>query len=184
LNDREGIIEARRDVYDAVPARLGSALDARENNHLEKINQHLDFILRHKRGDAEYAAAGRKAIADHKASLSAHLSQIQNSNTMAGGKCQDGFYRFQDQSLRHSSRGHRPRLRFPKLHLPCKGNPTRTLKHFSLPFQGAGIFLRIIRGRYPRLLWLRPLAFRSASCPNSQRIETIRAPGRQIDLLK
>ena len=76
LNGREGIMEARRDVYDAVLARLGDALEARKNDNIKKIDQHVDFILRHKRGEAEYAVAGRKAIADHVAILAAHLNQI------------------------------------------------------------------------------------------------------------
>src|SRR6516162_9049063 len=58
---------------------------------------------------------------------------------------------FQAESLGYSSRGQRPRSRLCNLHLPCRGNPKRELNYFGLPFQGAGSFWGVIRGRCPRL---------------------------------
>jgi hypothetical protein len=60
--NREGLPEARRDVYDAVRARTSQIIAAEMDDDLAKMERHLEFILQHKEGRAEYSIAGRPAV--------------------------------------------------------------------------------------------------------------------------
>jgi hypothetical protein len=75
--NREGLPEARRDVYDAVLARGAEAKEARKQHDASQLDKHLGFLLRHKRGEAEYSIAGRRALADHQAAVKAELQALE-----------------------------------------------------------------------------------------------------------
>ena len=65
--NREGLPEARRDTYDNVLVRASDIASAA---------RHLDFILRHKKGQAEYSLAGRKALSVVRTILQAQLDAL------------------------------------------------------------------------------------------------------------
>lgn len=76
LNDREGLAKVRLDIYINVLGSCQKAIEARDEDNAKKLDQNLDQILRHKRGEAFYSFAGRAAIAKHKANMAAHLAEI------------------------------------------------------------------------------------------------------------
>ena len=60
--NREGLPEARRDVYENVIARAGEQNSALRNGDVKSLDKHTDYLLKHKRGEAEYAMAGRAGL--------------------------------------------------------------------------------------------------------------------------
>ena len=72
--NREGLPEARRDVYDNVMAREGEEFSARRNKSGNR--RHSDYLKKHKDGSAEYSMAGRKALGAVRAILEARLQEL------------------------------------------------------------------------------------------------------------
>ena len=60
--NREGLPEARRNVYFNVLARAGDQNSAMRNGDTKATKLHLDYLITHKAGRAEYSMAGRAAI--------------------------------------------------------------------------------------------------------------------------
>jgi hypothetical protein len=73
--NREGLPEARRDVFDSVIARSRDALFSRLDDNKEKSAQHVHFVMQHMLGHAEYAMAGRASLAKYHATVQ-ELSQV------------------------------------------------------------------------------------------------------------
>jgi hypothetical protein len=60
--NREGLPEARRDVYDSVRARIRDAFEAELDGDFKKRDRHVAFLLQHKHGQAAYSMAGRPMV--------------------------------------------------------------------------------------------------------------------------
>src|SRR5262245_5653921 len=61
--NREGLPDARRDAYDSVVLRSQAAYSPRLRRDSKTVNRYVEFMLQHKNGQAEYAMAGRPAVA-------------------------------------------------------------------------------------------------------------------------
>jgi len=62
--NREGLPEARRDMYYAVLTRAGAVKQTTSAQDITSLNHHLGFLQEHKNGAAEYSVAGRRALED------------------------------------------------------------------------------------------------------------------------
>lgn len=67
--NRDGMPEARRDVFDAVRARAREAYEAELDGDYKKLERHLDFLIQHKQGKAEFSMVGRPVVARHEKAL-------------------------------------------------------------------------------------------------------------------
>jgi uncharacterized protein (TIGR02646 family) len=67
--NREGLPEARREVYDSVLLRVGDITDAQVRGDVQRFHDHVKFLSRHKHGEASYAMAGRLALEHYKRAL-------------------------------------------------------------------------------------------------------------------
>ena len=74
--NRDGLPGARRDVFDAVRARSVEALGAKLDGDATKYDRHMQFLLQHKRGQAEYAVAGRPVVERYLRAIREQLQEL------------------------------------------------------------------------------------------------------------
>lgn len=78
--NREGLPEARRDVYDAARARIRDAIDAEMDGDFKKLERHMEFLIQHKQGAAEYSIAGRPVIVRYERTLQSQAQRLGASS--------------------------------------------------------------------------------------------------------
>lgn len=74
--NRDGLPEARRNVYDMVRAKARDAFEAEMNKDYGKLDRHLEFLIQHKRGEAAYSMAGRPAVDLYRAALNSQAKRL------------------------------------------------------------------------------------------------------------
>lgn len=62
--NRPGLAEERKDVYQNVVARIGKADGAALDNSMNRLLEHLGFLMEYSEGRKAYALAGQKALRD------------------------------------------------------------------------------------------------------------------------
>jgi hypothetical protein len=73
LNTRERMAELRRQAYEAAMLQSKNKVDAHLEGNTATFEKHKASLGKHTSGEAEFALAGRQAIADHEAALRAYL---------------------------------------------------------------------------------------------------------------
>jgi len=74
--NREGLKEKRRDIYESVRLRSQEAIGAGDRGDFKTVDRHLEFLLQHKSGQAEYAMAGRPAVGRSKETIRYMLQRL------------------------------------------------------------------------------------------------------------
>ena len=74
LNTRERLMGQRRQVYESVMLQAKSAVDAHLEDNAKTFAKQRASMSMHKNGEAEFALAGRQALADHRQALLDYLN--------------------------------------------------------------------------------------------------------------
>lgn len=74
--NREGMDNARRDVYDAVRSRILDLTHAEMDNDRARADRHMTYLLQVKRGQTQYSIAGRAVVNAYEAMLRRHAPMM------------------------------------------------------------------------------------------------------------